>query len=82
MTEYCRLCAELKDSCEIVTTIADVEQSLEQKLMACCQWTIVNTRQSLPHSVCVICLDKLDKCWVFTQSVQSAQQKLIDIFGE
>lgn len=82
MTEYCRLCAELKDPCEIVTSIDDVEQTMEQKLRACCQWTTENTELRLPHSVCATCLDKLDKCWLFSQSVQLAQQKLLEIFGE
>lgn len=82
MTEYCRLCAELKESCEIVASVSDVEQSMEQKLRTCCQWTIENIEHRLPHSVCSICLDELNKCWLFSQSVQLAQQKLIEIFGK
>ena len=82
MTEYCRLCAELKDLDEIVASIDDVEQSMEQKLRVCCQWTNENTERRLPHSVCSICLDKLDKCWLFSQTVQLAQQKLLEIFGK
>lgn len=82
MTEYCRLCAELKDYGEIVACIDDLEQSLEQKLRACCQWTSENTKHRLPHSVCSNCLDKLDKCWLFSQSVQLAQQQLLEIFGK
>lgn len=82
MTEYCRLCAELKDPWEVVASITDIEQSMELKLRACCQWTIENSGRSLPHGVCAICLEKLDKCWVFSQSVQLAEQKLLEIFGE
>lgn len=82
MTEYCRLCGELKDPCEIVTSITEIEQSIEQKLRACCKWTTENIEQRLPHSVCGICLDKLDKCWLFSQSVDLAQRKLLEIFGE
>lgn len=82
MTEYCRLCAELKDSTEIISTIVDVQRSMEQKLQTCCQWTTENTEQQLPHSVCMTCSDKLDKCWLFSQSVQLAQQKLVEIFGK
>lgn len=82
MSEYCRLCAELKDSSEIVASINDVEQSMEQKLRACCQWTTENTEQRLPHSVCTICFDKLEKYWLFSQCVQLAQEKLLEIFGK
>lgn len=82
MTEYCRLCAELKDSHEIVASISDAEQSIQQKLRACCEWTAENAKHRLPHSVCTICFDKLDKCWLFSQSVQLAQQKLLEIFGK
>lgn len=80
MTEYCRLCAELKDSSEIVASIIDVEQSM--KLQTCCEWTEQNTKlRSLPHNICGICLDKLDKSWLFSQSVASAQEKLLEMIG-
>lgn len=82
MIEYCRLCAELKDSFEIVASINDVEKLMERKLRVCCQWTNQNVEQRLPHTVCTSCLDRLDKCWLFAQSVQLAQQKLSEIFGK
>lgn len=82
MTEYCRLCAELKEPTDIVTSITDVAQLMEQKLWACCQWTHENTEQLLPHSVCTNCLDALDKCWLFSQKVQLAQQKLLHILSK
>lgn len=81
MKEFCRLCAKITDSHEIVASISDVEQLIEQKLRACCQWTTENTVQNLPHSVCMDCFDKLEKCWLFSQSVQLAQQSLLEIFG-
>lgn len=82
MTEYCRLCAELRDPCDLVTSISDVGQFMEQKLWACCQWTPENIEQQLPHGVCTNCADRLNKCWLFSQSVQMAQQKLLVIFRE
>lgn len=82
MTEYCRLCAELKGSHEIVASINDVERSMEQKLIICCEWTLENTRQKLPHNVCAICFKKLEESWLFSQSVRLAQQKLLKIFGK
>lgn len=83
MTNYCRLCAELKEPDDFVTTITDAENLIEQKLSVCCQWKVKNTSQrSLPQAVCSVCLDKLDKCWIFAQSVKLAQHKLEEIFGE
>lgn len=81
MINYCRLCAESKDSNEIVTTITDAEKLIEQKLTVCCQWKVRNTKQRLPQDVCTICLDKLEKCWIFAQNVKLAQHKLEEIFG-
>lgn len=82
MADYCRLCAELKECSEIVASIDDIEQSVEEKLRTCCQWTTENTEYCLPNGVCSSCSDKLDKCWLFAQGVQLAQQRLIEIFGK
>lgn len=82
MTEYCRLCAELKDPSEIIASLSDVEHSVELKLRACCEWTTENIEQRLPHSICAFCFDELDRCWEFSHSVQLAQQKLVEIFGK
>lgn len=82
MREYCRLCAEIKESHEIVASISDVKQLMERKLRACCEWTTENIQQHLPHSVCSICFNTLENCWLFSQSVQLAQQKLLEIFGK
>lgn len=82
MSNYCRLCAEFKDSSEIIASIGDQEKCIEQKLIACCQWDAQNTDQILPQSVCSYCFEKLDQCWLFSQSVQHAQQKLQEIFGK
>lgn len=82
MDNYCRLCAELKDSTEIITSIEDRDRWIEEKLIACCQWNSEMVDERLPRNVCVFCMEKLDECWLFSQSVQLAQQKLQDIFGE
>lgn len=82
MTNYCRLCAELKDPIEIATTISDVDNLIEQKLTACCQWNEEKWNTKLPQHICMGCLDKLDKCWLFSQSVRLAQRKLREIFGK
>lgn len=82
MTNYCRLCAELKDPIEIVASLMDAENLIEQKLMECFQWPVENTNHRLPQEICLSCSDKLDKCWLFSKSVQLAQSKLLEIFGE
>lgn len=82
MAIYCRLCAELKDADEIAASITDAANSVEQKLTMCCQWNVEHRYARLPQEVCTCCLDKLDKFWLFSQSVQSAQDKLKAIFGE
>lgn len=82
MTNYCRLCAELKDPDEIATSITDTENLIEQKLKECCQWNVKNNNRRLPEDICMGCINKLDKCWMFSQSVQFAQQKLLEIFGK
>lgn len=79
---YCRLCAELKDSSEIIASIDDSKRSIEQKLVACCQWNVDNNDQIQTQDVCMFCLDKLEESWLFSQSVQLAQYKLLEIFGE
>lgn len=78
MSKYCRLCAESKESCEIVASI----DWMEQKLRECCQWTDENTKHQLPHGVCSICWDNLERCWLFSQRVQLAQLRLLKIFGK
>lgn len=82
MTTYCRLCAEFKEPVEIITTISDTERLIEEKLIACCQWNVTENEQKLPQDICMFCMDKLDKCWLFSQSVQLAQSKLLEIFGK
>lgn len=82
MTNYCRLCAQLRDSDEIVSSITDAENLIEHKLTVCCQWRVKDTQRKLPQEVCAVCLNKLDKCWLFVQTVKLAQQKLLELFGK
>lgn len=82
MSIFCRLCAGTKDESDIVTSINDAEHLTEQKLIACCQWNPQNTEFELPQDVCALCFTKLENCWSFLQSVQSAQRKIHTIFGK
>lgn len=82
MSIFCRLCAEKRDPTEITTSINDSERFIEQKLIACCQWSPQNTEFEFPQDVCVFCYEQLENCWSFMQSVQTAQRKIQNIFGE
>lgn len=83
MMNYCRLCAELKDPIEIVASLTDAENLIERKLMECFQWPLeITNHRDLPQEICLSCSEKLDKCWLFAKSVQVAQVKLLEIFGE
>lgn len=82
MSIFCRLCAETKIASEIVTSINDPERLVEQKLIACCQWNPQNTDFELPQDVCRFCFNKLENCWSFLQSVQLAQRRIQNMFGE
>lgn len=82
MSIFCRLCADTKDPSEIVTSINDPERFVERKLIACCQWNPQHTDFELPQDVCEFCYDKLENCWLFLQSVHSAQRKIQNLFGE
>lgn len=83
MTTYCRLCAELKTIDDLNTTINDKKLKIEEKLIVCCQW---NNYQSInsnfPDAVCNLCCEKLEKCWLFNESVAIAQTKLEEIFRD
>lgn len=82
MTTYCRLCAESKSEDEINTTISDVKLKIEEKLVVCCQWNNYIKNTHLPESVCYACNEKLEKSWLFCESVAYAQIKLQEIYTE
>lgn len=83
MTLYCRLCAELKTIDELTTTINDTKLKIDEKLIACCQWNkYQNTNCNFPNGICNLCCEKLEKCWLFNETVANAQEKLAEIFGD
>lgn len=82
MTTYCRLCAESKTENEFNTTINDKQLNIKEKLVACCQWNNYLNYTHLPVCVCYSCCEKLEKCWLFNESVAYAQSKLLEIFNE
>lgn len=83
MTTYCRLCAELKADDDLSTTINDSTLKIEEKLIICCQWNNYrNTNSNLPDAVCYSCFEKLEKCWLFSETVAIAQTKLQEILQD
>lgn len=84
MTTYCRLCAELKALDELTTTIYDKTLQIEEKLLACCRWNQYQNsiNSNFPNAICLLCCEKLEKCWLFNETVANAQAKLQEIFGD
>lgn len=83
MTTYCRLCAELKTDDELSTTIGDTKLKIEEKLVACCQWNNYrNANCNVPDAVCYLCCEKLEKCWLFNETIAIAQAKLEELFHD
>lgn len=82
MTTFCRLCAESKTDDEMSTTISDPNSNLKEKLVVCCQWNNYTNNNHLPEGVCYSCCEKLDKSWLFNESVAFAQAKLQELFDE
>lgn len=83
MTTYCRLCAESKTFDDLSTTINDTKLKIQEKLIICCQWNNYrNANCNLPDGICYSCVEKLEKCWLFNESVAIAQAKLQEIFQD
>lgn len=81
MTTFCRLCAELKTDDELnTTTINDPKLNIKEKLVICCQWNNYVNYTNLPETICYSCTEKLEKSWLFNESVAFAQIKLQEIF--
>lgn len=86
MTGLCRLCAETRPM-EKMSEINDPVLNIEEKLIDCCRWARfekLNLDADFPHHICIICMEKLEQCWLFAESVENAQHKLIEIirFGK
>lgn len=80
MAGLCRLCAESR-SLEKMYEINDTNLNIEQKLVDCCRWTYIkelNADMNLPQQICIVCIEKLEQCWSFAESVANAQYKLIE----
>lgn len=79
---YCRLCADSKPEDELNIKISDSMLQIHEKLIACCQWNKYQYDAKLPSAICYLCYEKLEKSWLFLESVAFAQTKLQEIFHE
>lgn len=82
MATYCRLCAEEKSDDDLCASINDLKSGILEKLSACCQWNSYAVNPELPDRVCSMCSEKLEKCWIFSECVSSAQIKLQQLFDD
>lgn len=78
MFSICRLCANCKDDIELTTQVTE----LQSKLNLCCSWYPTENEIQLPTKACDNCVDELDKCWYFAQSVRDAEHKLNKLLSE
>lgn len=77
MDELCRLCASAKPFNRLTIRISDSKLNVEEKLIACCQWNkYKQDDDNLPDAICCECYERLQECWLFSESIASAQEKL------
>lgn len=82
MNNYCRLCADLKTDDELNIKISDSTLKIHEKLIACCQWNNYQSNASFPSAICYLCYEKLEKSWLFSESIAFAQDKLQEVLRE
>lgn len=78
MYSLCRLCAKCMESVEITTEITE----LKSKLSFCCGWKPSENEIEMPQTACNRCVEQLQKCWDFAESVWAAERQLIKLVGE
>lgn len=73
--KICRLCAKncLKQQ---LTSLDDPIRCIRSKLFRCSQIDITDDNKALPQNVCKDCVNNLEQCWNFTETVAAAQTKL------
>lgn len=83
LKQMCRLCSQTKMLGEKMFEINDLILGIKQKLIDCCRWRDLEKfdNGSLPQNVCFLCVQKLEQCWEFAESVSAAQQNLLRIIG-
>ncbi|XP_055312474.1 serendipity locus protein delta-like, partial [Sitodiplosis mosellana] len=78
MFSLCRLCARYMEETERKTEIT----KLETKLAFCCGWKRSQNEAQMPQKACTLCVDQLQTCWTFTESVWAAEAQLKKLTNE
>lgn len=78
--DLCRLCANTSPINHLTVRISDSLLNIEEKLIACCQWDKYKGDDDLPDAMCDTCYETLHKCWLFSESIARAQEKLRQIY--
>lgn len=78
MLKLCRLCAKCTEPTDLTTNISDVES----KLTICCGWKPLEYEIQMPNKACKLCVDKLQMCWDFVESVWAAEKQLNKLLSE
>lgn len=82
MNNYCRLCADIKTDDELNIEISDTKLKIHEKLVACCQWDTYQSNVNFPYRICYFCYERLEKSWLFSESIAYAQKKLQEVLHE
>lgn len=72
MFSLCRLCGDSKDAIELNTSISE----LASKLVLCCDWNQSENGSQMPNKVCNLCVEELQRSWLFAEKVKATEEKL------
>lgn len=78
LENYCRLCADLKESSDLINMESDIERRRELANKLARFNVAVNFDNMLPKTVCVGCLKSLDFAYDFVAAVDAAQEAFTD----
>lgn len=78
MFRLCRLCAKCPEPSDLTTNISNIES----KLVICCKWKPSEYEIQMPNKACNLCMDKLQMCWNFVESVWAAEKQLNKLLAE
>lgn len=78
MENVCRLCGHAKLRRHLISNITDRALNIQQKLIDCCRWNSIGIDEcgTMPKMICNGCIKKLEKSWLFLESVAQVQEQL------
>ncbi|XP_031617242.1 zinc finger protein 431-like isoform X2 [Contarinia nasturtii] len=78
MFSFCRLCAKQTEATALATELSEIES----KLKLCCGWKPSENEIEMPNKACDLCVEKLQQCWNFAESIWEAEKQLIEMANE